>query len=201
MRNDYLECILDKPTAWSIHKEFAVSLVEIVNPNIVVELGSEYGFSSFCFAYPKIGHVYGIDWFMDDSPTRDYSDVNHSGNFEFVNRKCLELKYRFGIENVTFIKSEFNEAAKNWDKKIDILHIDGTHTYDAVKNDFETWTKFCDDDSVVLFHDTLSYRDDVGRFFDELVGYKHNIIQEHGLGVYTKSENTFNRIQNIFDKL
>lgn len=197
MNSDFLNYILEKPTAWGKHKDFAVSLVEVIKPNVIVELGVEYGFSTFCFSYPQIGHVYGIDWFMDDSQYRDYSNINHSGNFDFVNKKYSELKNQFGMNNVTFIKSDFSEAAKTWNKKIDILHIDGTHTYDCVKNDFETWTKFCDDESVVLFHDTLSYKDDVGKFFNELVGCKYNIEYGHGLGVYTKSESIFNKIKKL----
>ena len=76
----------------------------------------------------------------------------------------------------------------------DILHVDGLHTYDAVKNDYETWSKFCHDDSIILFHDTLSFADSVGKFFNELDGFKLNKTDWYGLGILTKSENIFNEI-------
>ena len=38
------------------------------------------------------------------------------------------------------IRSTFDDASKMFNNKsIDILHIDGLHTYTAVKHDYETW--------------------------------------------------------------
>jgi predicted O-methyltransferase YrrM len=46
------------------HEDFAVRLVEHLKPKVVVDLGVDYGFSTFAFALPNIGTVYGIDWFQ-----------------------------------------------------------------------------------------------------------------------------------------
>ena len=50
-----------------------------------------------------------------------------------------QLKSDFNINNVHIIKGYFDDAAKDWNKPIDLIHIDGLHTYDAVKNDFNTY--------------------------------------------------------------
>lgn len=61
------------------------------------------------------------------------------GSYEYVLNKQEKL---FMKDNVTFIKGLFDDVAKTWDKKIDILHIDGDHAYESVKHDYETWSPF-----------------------------------------------------------
>lgn len=118
--------------SWKDHIKFAQWIVERKNPEVVVDLGVDYAYSTFSFALPKIGNVYGIDSFEGDA---------HAGNresselYSFVEEKRKE----YGFDNITFIKGYFDDIAKDWDKDIDILHIDGFHTYDAVYNDFSTW--------------------------------------------------------------
>ena len=53
-------------SAWAGHEEFAGKLVRFLRPDVVVELGVDYGYSAFAFALPNIGTVYGIDWFQGD---------------------------------------------------------------------------------------------------------------------------------------
>lgn len=189
-KNEYFNVIKQYPSAWLGHFEFAINLVQTFKPTTIVDLGVDYGFSTFSFAYSNIGNVYGIDWFQGDM---------HAGNrntYPLVMDLYNEVKNKFNISNIEFIKSDFNEAAKKWSKKIDILHIDGLHTYEAVKNDFETWTKFCNNDSIILFHDVEEFPD-VYKFFSELSDNKLLISGWCGLGVFTKSKTNFETIKNI----
>jgi hypothetical protein len=107
-------------------------------------------------------------------------------------------------ENVTFIKGDFNEIAETWNKKINILHIDGSHKYEDVKNDFETWSKFLSDDGVILLHDTCvesAFGNEYGvkRFFDEIDLPKCTFTHTYGLGVVSKNQQLIKLIQNNFD--
>lgn len=51
------------PTGWTDHITFAQWIVKRKNPAVIVDLGVDFGYSTFCFALPQIGKVYGIDSF------------------------------------------------------------------------------------------------------------------------------------------
>jgi len=187
--DDIKRLISVNPTAWSGHFDYAIELTRTLNPSVVVELGVDYGYSIFAFAYPRIGNVYGIDWFYGD---------DHAGSrntYTEVMRLKGEVE-EMGIDNITIVPGDFNNIAKIWAKPIDILHIDGLHTYEAVKNDFETWSKFLSPNGVILFHDVECY-EGVHRFFNEIDGYKIYRTMSCGLGVFTKSLEIYQKIKLI----
>jgi predicted O-methyltransferase YrrM len=192
----FLNNLDDTPaTAWSGHRNFAEWLVRFVNPKVVVDLGVDYGFSTFSFAIPRIGHIYGVDNFVGDSFVGEDKE-RFKYNFVNMKREKLHLK-----DNITFIEGTFDEVAKTWDKPIDILHIDGSHHYEDVKKDFETWSKFLSDDGVILLHDTAieslnGNEYGVKKFFEEIDLPKFNIEHSFGLGVVCKNEVLLNHIKN-----
>jgi len=77
------------------------------------------------------------------------------------------------------------------------LHIDGFHSYEAVKTDYENWIGHCNDDAIILFHDVESFPETVGLFFSQLKGYNSIHTGSAGLGILTKSEEKFNIINSI----
>jgi glycosyltransferase involved in cell wall biosynthesis len=196
----YLTNLDDIPaTAWSGHRGFAQWLIHYLKPEIIVDLGTDWGFSAFSFAIPRIGKTYSIDNFTGDSFIGEQdSDVKY--NYVMNKRRNLLLD-----KNLTIIKGDFTEVSKSWNQKIDILHIDGDHLYESVKNDYDNWSKFVKDDGVILFHDTCveKYNDNskygVKRFFEELNLPKCNFTHTFGLGVVSKNKNIIDTIQNNFD--
>lgn len=178
-------------TAWTDHVVFAQWLVNRINPKVIVDLGVDYGYSTFSFAIPQIGHVYGIDCFEGDCNSgirNTLENVNES-------KKNLEL------DNITFIKGYFDEIVKVWDKPIDILHIDGFHTYESVKNDYENWSKFLNDDGIILLHDTMLEDENFGikKFFEEIDLPKVNFTCSYGLGVVSKNKEMIEEISKFFN--
>jgi tetratricopeptide (TPR) repeat protein/predicted O-methyltransferase YrrM len=188
---DKIKKMQEITTAWTDHVVFAQWLVNRITPKVIVDLGVDYGYSTFSFAIPQIGHVYGIDCFEGDynSGIRNtLENVNES-------KKNLEL------DNITFIKGYFDEIAKLWDKPIDILHIDGYHAYESVKNDYETWSKFLNDDGIILFHDTMVEDENFGvkKFFEEIDLPKVNFTCSCGLGVVSKNKEMIEEISKFFN--
>jgi predicted O-methyltransferase YrrM len=183
-----IEVIDSIVSAWTGHQSFAMWLVETMKPDTIVELGVDYGYSTFCFAAPSIGTVYGIDWFNGDYQTgyrNTYSDV--MSNIE-----------RGGFNNIEIITGRFEEVAKTWDKPIDILHIDGLHTYDNVRSDYETWTPFLRDGGIVLMHDTISFPDEVGKLYNNINLPKLNLKNSAGLGIVCTDTDLMDKIFKTF---
>lgn len=188
-REEYRLDISEKESAWSGHYDFAIDLVRLLRPEVTVELGVDWGFSMFSFAYPRIGEVYGIDWFQGD-PHAGLRDTK-----EYVVSLYTRLKDKYQID-VNIIKGDFTDISKIWTKKIDILHIDGFHSYDAVSQDFINWSKFMTPSGVVLFHDVELF-EGVSKFFSELNGFKIIKTGSCGLGIWTLDETVHQKIKTI----
>ena len=183
-----IDLIKEVPSAWIGHIGFAGWLVNHCQPKVTVDLGVDYGTSTFSFAVPNIGMVYGIDCFEGDA---------HTGirqTLPLVKSKAKELD----LGNILLIKGYFNDVAESWTQNIDILHIDGFHEYLAVKNDFNTWSRFLNNDGVILLHDTRVEHFGVKDFFQEIDWPKINFQHSAGLGIVSKNKTLLNTICDTF---
>ena len=189
---------LKRPRAWLGHVPFAYDLVKSTKPKILVELGTHFGCSYFSFLDSVLENglstkCYAIDTWEGDEQAGHYNNEI----FEFVDR--YNQKYS---DQSNLLRMTFNEArAEFGNKKIDLLHIDGLHTYDAVSNDFKTWTDAVSEEGVILFHDTSVIKTGFGvkKFWSELIEEYptqcFNFEHSNGLGIFIKNKskniNTF----------
>ena len=177
-------------SAWKGHRDFANWLVNKLQPTTIVDLGVDYGFSLFCLAEPNIGRVYGIDSFEGDIHAGAHTDA-----YDTVVRVMAENNY----QNIELIKGFFDDVVVNWNKNIDILHIDGLHTYEAALNDYQKWTKFVPHHGVILMHDTVAFRDGVGRVFNEITLPKVHFPHSEGLGVISQNAELIDQIKEKYN--
>lgn len=56
---------------------------------------------------------------------------------------------------VEWIRAYSTEAVVGWSRPIDFLLIDGDHSYEATKRDFEDWSAHVEPEGVIAFHDAL----------------------------------------------
>lgn len=183
------------PSAWKGHREFAEWIVKDLQAEEIVDLGVDYGYSTFCFAKAAhengFGRVTGIDSFEGDG----FAGVRDT--YELVSNWIND----FGFLNINILKGYFNEVAAAWTAPIDILHIDGFHSYQAVHDDYHSWSCFVKESGVILFHDICVNHPDFGviYFFRELEdGFKLYFIESYGLGIITKNESLAERIKARF---
>ncbi len=178
------------PSAWSGLENRFQDLLEPVGPILLaVELGVDYGFSAFCLAAAlPSATIIGIDPY-DRLPTEDKKRSIALGSRGIIGTHAAETwveKHRSAFPNFVPLKLTSAEALKMVSGPIDVLHIDAFHTYDDVRRDFEQWEPLLRPGGCVLFHDTRSFPDDVGRFFRQLAGRKAEIYESHGLGAWYK---------------
>lgn len=177
---------LKEPYSWVGHIPFASWLVRVGKPRVIVELGTHSGNSYFAICqavkqYETGSKCYAVDTWQGDAHALSYGVEI----YEMVRKHNEEYYGSFS----TLLRMTFDEALSNFeDASVDLLHIDGLHTYEAVKHDFETWLPKLAPGAIVLFHDTNVRKDDFGvwKYWAELKAqYADSIefLHSHGLGV------------------
>lgn len=171
--------------AWVGHVPFAFWLAMTLRPRLFVELGTHGGvsYSAFCQGFRTLGlmtRAFAVDTWRGDAHAGYYGEDIYQDLSGFN-------AAAFGAFS-TLLRMTFDEALGSFeDGTIDLLHIDGLHTYEAVRHDFESWRPKLAPDAIALFHDTYEFRPDFGvfRLFAELAQTYPNFefLHSHGLGV------------------
>jgi predicted O-methyltransferase YrrM len=151
-------------------------LVRASRPEVVVEIGSARGRSTCALALAcrlnGKGKVYAIDPHNLNSWTHTGTGMDNGG---FLRGRLAAYELTPWCE---VLQMGSAEAAADWSRMIDFLFVDGDHTYEGVRRDFELFRPFLTDKALVAFHDSLweyqkgeaAYRPDIGvpRYLQEL---------------------------------
>ena len=174
-----------KPYGWIQHIPFAFFLIEKLKPRIFVELGTHSGNSyfSFCQAVEELKlatKCYAVDTWEGDEHASFY-DKN-------VFKKVKSINDEHFSRVSSLLKMTFDDALAYFNNQtVDLLHIDGLHTYEAVKHDFDTWLPKLSEQGVVIFHDTNVRERGFGvwKFWEELREkyISFDFVHGNGLGV------------------
>jgi hypothetical protein len=183
--DEYLFSVSDyMQSAWIGHAPFLKFLIREQRPTVFVELGVHNGFSYFvgCQAIKECGiesRAVAIDHWLGDEQAGFFDNTVYEAvagiNAKYANFSKL-LKMNFDDALVTFA-----------DASIDLLHIDGFHSYESVRNDFNSWLPKMNLNGIILLHDIHVRRNSFGvyKFWEEVKAKFRTIefVGSHGLGV------------------
>ena len=148
----FLPRSMNTTNAWCGHLPFAAWMVQQFRPASIVELGTHTGNSYFtmCQAAQAAAletRCYAVDTWQGDEHAGHYSDEVYNA----VDAHNQEYYASFS----RLLRMTFDDALGYFaDGSIELLHIDGLHTYQAVKHDFDSWLPKLAPGGVVMFHDT-----------------------------------------------
>lgn len=176
---------LTLPSSWYGHIPFVGWLINQHRQKTIVELGTHYGDSYFAICQSVLENdtgskCYSIDTWQGDEQSGYYGEEVYTEFFAY------HQQVYSGFSSI--MRMTFDEANKYFNEdEIDLLHIDGLHTYEAVKHDFETWLPKMSNCGIILFHDINVHERNFGvwRLWEELKKkYTHfHFNHSHGLGI------------------
>ena len=177
-------------SAWKGHRGFAQRLIKALQPEVFVELGVHAGDSYFTIVETmRGGKAYGVDTWLGDEHAGFYS----AGIWKMV--QGVNRQY----PNSALLRMTFDSAASLIQDDINLLHIDGLHTYEAVKHDYEMWEPKVRD--VILLHDIcVPENPDFGvwKLWAEIKNDKcFEFHHCHGLAVLCKSERGVQAVRKV----
>lgn len=168
--------ILDVGSAWRGIESILFSLIKEfhIGTSCALEFGVEHGYSTAALAN-YFGEVLAVDHFagLGHDPQILYMEV--------LQRLMLDYS------NVEIINFPWEVYASHSDDTFDLIHIDMDHNYQQT---FEAGDWAVQHAPVTIFHDTLSWPDDVGRACEDLADkhslHYHNYEDSHGLGILSR---------------
>lgn len=120
---------------------------QVPDNGLIVEIGTLFGRSTSFLAIgaKKSVRVYAVDCWEGTHYHRMIQAVQY----------FTELRL---MDKIKIIKGYSAEVAKSFKGTIDMLYIDGDHSYKSVKTDYESWYPFLKKGGIIAFHDHMHPR-------------------------------------------
>ena len=153
---------------------------------LIVEIGSYKGKSTVMLG--SVSARYGLGGLVAIDPHEGLSYLGPEVAEPFLSPTFEEFASNLrsaGLENKVEVHRDYSRnVAKNWNRPIRFLWIDGDHSYAGCKEDFDLFTPHLADGAVVAFHDALNgFEGPIRVFVEEILrsdrfgpsGFVHSI--------------------------
>ena len=119
---------------------------------VVVEIGVYEGSSALVLisAMPPGSELHLVDPFVDES---GWALPAGWGATEQATRKVVARAFRSGGPSVHWHVERSQDLGRRWDRPVDFVFIDGDHSPEGVREDWEVWSPHVPPGGVVAFHD------------------------------------------------
>ncbi len=167
-------------SAWLLH-----GLTRSLRPAVAVEIGTARGWSACHIGLALRENVEGRLYAIDPHQDTAWNDTDGRGSttLDVLKRNLRRMRLEPYVE---IVRKDSAAAAAAWTLPIDLLFIDGDHSYEGVRRDWELFSPHVRPFGVIVFHDTTwelhkgdpYYRSDMGvpRFVNELRAAGHPVI-------------------------
>lgn len=170
--------IFDYPKS-QIHpkqKHIMKMLVDKVDANRVVEVGSWLGESTSCWAEALINkngaELISVDWYKGNPSTNLFDIAEQKDIYSIFRNNMRELGFLDIIK--TFVMSSSDAVKFIPNGYADIVYIDACHDYKSVRNDIEIWIPKIRNGGIIAGHDYESNEYDERYINLDVVDHKHH---------------------------
>lgn len=184
-------------SAWVLY-----GMVRHYQPEVCVEIGSALGKSATYMGAALKANKKGKLYAIDPHAQTQWNDDHKSDSSLDILQSNLN---RFDVADYIEIVRDFSDkVGPTWNKPIDVLFIDGGHTFEDVKRDWDLFSPHVRKTGIVLVHDAMweylrdspIYRKDMGvpRFLDELRKQGYPVItlpNDYGLSLVQTTRHGF----------
>ena len=164
-----------------------LKLIQEKSPRIVVEIGTARGGMLYCFCQLASADALIISIDLPGAPNcGGQTSIERQFYATFAGPK---QKLHFIPENSHFHTTKLMLKNLLGERKVDVLFIDGDHSYGGVRIDYEMYKEFLAPDGLLTFHDIRlrpehwGAGNEVGVFWDEIaVGHETvEIVDPNGI--------------------
>lgn len=134
----------------------------------ILEIGTGWGESAKFFSDIKPSwKVYTIDAFGLYGDGRIYSHWNHDA--------IKTINQGLGANVIQILA---NSSTVPWELPLDVLFIDGDHTYEGCKKDFERFSSFVRPGGLIIFDDYIQQNNPANgvKAFVDSISHSYNIL-------------------------